>query len=891
DSDGDGVEDGAEDGNQNGAVDVGELDPTDPGDVSTVTLAACGTENLKQVTLITRQDQTADLVLAIPADFPINRFTTVKDNSGKVIGAMVFDPASQVAGLAVKLALAGANATAQLQGLEGTLDGAVGNVGSFTSQSFASWDSPGGNNAALGHLTWTDATAANKTAQSMNAIAQALVPGVTGLLDVTGATDSGQDNMEVEVLDRSATSIVVVITIASTARAVGDESVGFKLDDIANGTAVAQFGDTTGVQCDRFTVLPVPKVDFLLVVDNSGSMDNEQTAVVGAGDQIGAQLSNSTVDFRIGVISSDVDVNPSDEASWNQRLGPTLATNLGNTCASGGITFQQGPRYCPFTNDASAVSTCMNNLDICGSGEEIFFRAVSCSLGRNVDGPGIDQNIDAANKELGGAADGESCGRATDGSRAPFAAAVTYPSPPADFVLLPRAANDPRKIRTGAQLAVIFITDANEQSDGRYDRADAPSYPGDVIAVHSLPTWESFFQNFDGVGDPILSRAFVGGLVCPFGSGCTDETGNYENPRFTQFFSALGGIEAALPDNADPQNAAKIQAAIAAILQASIAQSSPYVLQKPPISSTIKISMTPGTTQGACNTGDVPRSRVNGFDYDGTTNSVTFFGDCRPKLDNSAVGQPFAISYQFWIEDSPNPDGDNNTCQCAPPFVCSATGACECPTDCGVAGGLAPGQTCNAQCQPECLPDCGGCANGSVCNPASADCSCQCPADCNTGAALPPNQICDPATCQPTCAPGGCQGAPPGPNFVCGPSCTYICPSDCGGAAIGPTQTCDQTTCTVTCSADCNATCSGFSTCNTTDCACECATSATCAPGFVFDATACDCVCDATALGCPATHTPNLDDCRCDCADNCGGACTGATFCAESTCTCNPVGG
>jgi hypothetical protein len=151
---------------------------------------------------------------------------------------------------------------------------------------------------------------------------------------------------------------------------------------------------------------------------------------------------------------------------------------------------------------------------------------------------------------------------------------------------------------------------------------------------------------------------------------------------------------------------------------------------------------------------------------------------------------------------------------CEPPFV-QVGDQCLCPSDCNVQGGLAPGQTCDATtCTPVCLPDCGGCANGAVCDPQSADCSCECPADCNTGAPLPPNLVCNPDTCLPTCAPGGCTDPQPGPNYVCGDTCEWECPADCGDPDIGVTERCNTTTCEVECAPDCNATCSGFNECN-----------------------------------------------------------------------------
>jgi hypothetical protein len=887
DTDGDLVIDGAEDGNQNGRYDAGdnELDPNDDTDVTPTEQNACAVASLREIVLVQRPDQSADLILAVPVDFPTNRITTLSNGVGEIIGAMVFDPADQVAGVAMKVNVAGADATAKLNTIQATLDGALGNVNAFASQAFASWDTPGGNNAALGRVAWTH-DANGTAAQSLNAIVAALVPGAGGVLNANGSTALGPYSLEVEVLVRSPNTTLVVVSLANQASVTATARIGFKLDDLGNGTAVAQFGDDTGVQCDRFLVEPLQKVDFLLLIDNSGSMDNEQTATANAAAQIGAQLAASTVDFRVAVVTSDVDGLQNNVAEWTSCTSPAAGT-----CAQANPLMSNDQVYCPFTNNTAVLQACVDGLNVSGNGEENFFRPVACLMGKTVVGPGINLLLTGVG-ELGGDPDGEACGRDLDNSRAPFQAGATYPIAPAGFAMLPRAEGNPSRLRPGAQLAVIFITDANEQSDGRYVQGTVT----EAVAVHSIPSWVTYFQDFDGAGDPLLSRAIVHGLTCPAGTNCTDENGNYMNTRFQQFLSALGGVEAALPDNADPQNAQKIADAIGLIMQQSIAQSSPYVLVKPPISSTIKLAVD-FLTVGACNTADMPRSRQDGFDYDGTTNSVTFFGSCRPLLDNSQVGRPFAISYRYWIEDSPNPDGNNDPCgDCQAPFVCVA-GQCLCPFDCGLPDGVGPGQTCDATtCTAECLPDCGGCPDGAACQQASVDCACACPADCNTGAALPANQVCDPLTCLPTCAPDGCDVADrPGANYVCGASCLWECPADCGEPDISPTERCDRFACAVECSPDCNATCDGFSVCNSDPsvCACECVDTATCSPGFAFDndPAVCGCTCTNDALGCPATHTPNLEDCRCECAANCGDVCDASTVCNEATCTCVPFGG
>jgi len=118
------------------------------------------------------------------------------------------------------------------------------------------------------------------------------------------------------------------------------------------------------------------------------------------------------------------------------------------------------------------------------------------------------------------------------------------------------------------------------------------------------------------------------------------------NSRYRTLFSSLGGVEADIHGNAT-----QIADGVALMLQQTVAQASPYELQKPPISSTIKVAgefevenmalCSASCTASGCS--DIPRSRANGFDYDGTTNTVSFFGACRPK--STELNVPFAVSY------------------------------------------------------------------------------------------------------------------------------------------------------------------------------------------------------------------------------------------------------
>jgi hypothetical protein len=430
----------------------------------------------------------------------------------------------------------------------------------------------------------------------------------------------------------------------------------------------------------------------------------------------------------------------------------------------------------------------------------------------------------------------------------------------------------------------------------------------------SIPTWTAFFNNIDGAGTA-ESRAFVAGIVCPAGSNCSDAN---TNGRFKKFFADMGGIEVALPPDTDAQQSQKIRDGIRLILQQSIAQASPYVLTKPPISASIKVALDAAvTTFGACDKNDVPRSRSNGFDYDGVTNSLQFFGNCRPTFDAANIGRRITTSYKYWIEDSPDPDGNDDPCAlCEDPLIC-VNDQCLCPSDCG--GVLADNETCNTvTCTPECLPDCGGCDAGLTCDVDACACVCD---DCNgpppgpgfecqqdsctyecaacVGEAPGPFSTCNLATCEYEC--GGCGGLEAPSGQVCNTNvevCDFECLPDCGGCGGG--AVCEVSTCSCECPADCGgAPPRDGMTCNAFTCLYECPApppgSVSPGPNFVWDVAACDytcpedcggndigpnAICDAATCevrcpadcgGCDGAGECNLEACACECPADCGG--------------------
>jgi hypothetical protein len=253
-------------------------------------------------------------------------------------------------------------------------------------------------------------------------------------------------------------------------------------------------------------------------------MRDEQNAVAAAAAAMQAQLDTSTLDFRIGVVTTDLEELPNVEATWNLCDFPSASGNLecprqnvfpesalsGNKIDDGSTR----PRYCAFTSSTDTFRQCIASLDPqggAGSGEEVALRQLGCLLGAKI-------------------ANNEQCGRAT--RRGPFTSGI-YLNPPDTYKLLPRSTSA-TKLREGAKLVVVFLTDTREQSDG----------PNLADQTLNLSSWESLLSNYDGAGN----AAFVAGIVCPFGSACGD--GN-QTSRWRTFLGDMQGIEAELPLQSD----------------------------------------------------------------------------------------------------------------------------------------------------------------------------------------------------------------------------------------------------------------------------------------------------------------------------------------------------
>lgn len=720
DSDGDGISDGAEDTNQNGRVDPGELNPNNPADgilpdggVAPAG-AVCTVMNLRPV--LFRSEGDPDIQLGLPAQFTEVNTVAVGGQTKGIIG---FDPTNNVAFVAWRQAAPGAatTPTADEAALRPTLNG-IGAITNATTQTFTSWD----NLPALQGF-YDMAGGADLKARA-NAIADGLVGAGAGtLMGAAGVT--GPFKLQVEYLHRTNAAVVVIVAITPLANYSGAPL--FNMSDAAGGSALAQFGDPNAYQCEVFAP-GSGKVDFLFVVDDSCSMASSQNALASTAAAVQAQLGNSTLDWRIALVTSSY-----------SRGGTTR-----NQDVVRGFTREIDQFRSWLTQNSNCVGMVCTNVT--GATPACWGSGTNGGCWVTTSGSGGERILES-------------------GARA-MTTLTPVPAPGAPDVV--------GKFRNGAQVVVILIGDADDQS------------------AYSAAQFSTFFgtlNNTLGAHTNRVGPVPVHGIICPVGQTCNGEPQNVDNGAV---ITARGGVRG------DITTPASIVNAVGLIMNSAIA-SAGYRMQKPPIGASVKVAMDSVNDPAMCNKDNIPRSRADGFDFDGINRSISFFGACRPAAGASLA----AVSYRYWIDTTPNPGGNPPPCStdttyfdpmdpdfCRGRLACDrTTNTCECPADCG--GNPPPGMVCDTNklvCDFVCTSDCAGsCSQFETCDVASCTCNCRQAASCpvgytfqNTGSVC--GCVCDTAALN-------C-----GPTYNADPlACSCVCKSDCGGCP--ELTTCNQSTC------------------------------------------------------------------------------------------------
>jgi hypothetical protein len=724
DSDGDGIRDGAEDANQNGRVDSGELNPSNSSDGVGPAGLACTTGNLRPV--LFKPDGSVDVRLGLPMTY--DEFSTITVN-GTARGTMGYDSTNKVAFLLVSTTPPAADVTADELNLRAKLTTA-GTITSPITQLFpTTWD---GYPAIQAFYEQGGATDVKTRA---NELANALAGAGAGSLVGTGGV-SGPFRVQAQYVRRSAQTLIALIAIAPVSGAPTNSI--FTVADTAGGSALAKFGDDTAVQCETFKATS-GKVDFLFVVDDSGSMGGSQTALGAAANSMAAALGASTLDYRMALVTSEYNQATGLGSGFNRGVVRGWTTDL-NTFK----LWLTKPSTCTTSTCATGCEAVTNGwVGICGSGAETILGAAR-----------------KATNDL-------------------------------------TASTSLNRVRTDAELVIVLLGDADDQTATYTTAGFQGSFgsPPTSTALEPVQNFIDFFKSTGAVGQTTkntLNKIIpVHGIVCPPGTSCNLEWQGTPQ-RHAQVITATSGIRG------DIQTTASIQSTMNAIVDNVIAASG-YRMQKPPIGASVKVALDfAENTTITCNVNDVPRSRVDGFDFNGLTRTISFFGSCRPAT-NSQIA---AVSYRYWVDVTENTNTSAPPCStdtafydpndpdfCRGRLTCNrTTNLCEC-TGCG--GTPPPGKVCDSNrqvCDYVCTPDCGGtCSGYQACNQATCGCQCVASASCAPGYIFTNNGT------QCGCF---CNAA----ALSCGPTyqvdtnaCACVCKPNCGGCATG--QECNESTC------------------------------------------------------------------------------------------------
>jgi hypothetical protein len=631
DTDGDGVPDGIEDWNHNGRLDPGE---SDPNVANPITTAACSTANLAPV--VFDRSQPADVQLATRG-FTDKQIVTVGTDEK---GWLYWNPTGSIAAFALKKATVEADVTAMETAGRAALAamGGTGTISNPLTQTFTTWDAYP---AVKATYNWAATGDAKALATSIaGAFAGAGATGWSGTAGVAGPWV-----LQVEYVRRSGNTADIVGAFIPASLYTG--AAVLAVDDVANGSAFAQSDDTGSVQCESFKTAAYSKLDILWVVDNSGSMANHQAAVKNAGTAIAQVLGNSALDWRMGLVTTayytttgardlkDFTTNLTTVTSWFDQA---LAWQASHAYAVGDrVSHTDAPGTQPSLNNYVCITagTSAGSNGTWGTGANITDGSAHWAYDPTwvgTSGTGTEEGFLSAQNAL-------------NNHFLPATAAG--------------AAVVPGKLRGDAKLVVIVLTDTEEQSS---------------------TTAASYITYFSGLG------AIVNGIVCQVAgaNGCSQ--GETQSKKYMDVVNAMGGVLASVLDfDANANTVATLDA----IILTAAGAASPYTLAKSPISASFKVAMA-GPTVGTCGTPpamllDVPRSRADGFDYYAPTNSILFYGACRPTQANTDV----AVSYRYWVPGTCPADGcPPATCvpACTTAQYCDATNTCVCYADCGGCG-------------------------------------------------------------------------------------------------------------------------------------------------------------------------------------------------------------
>lgn len=399
-----------------------------------------------------------------------------------------------------------------------------------------------------------------------------------------------------EAIRRGANNYVIAGAVARQSDLADDAlNTGFLVADITGGSAVAEADETLVEHCVSYRVDNRPQVDFIWIIDSSGSMSDEIEQVRQFADDFVAILQASDVDWRLGVTSASCDAIADDPG-----VSQDAKAFLGGSGMTGGCPSQMPNLPIPipisfspykngilcdlnganFTRDPQKFKDCVNDI----AGDESLEFTMSMAL------PTIDR-------------------------------------------ALPRTADHPLKIRPDAAIVIISVTDEFDQYvENQMGWSDSGSGGGG-----NDPTLDPGFDSIqlDNILQPILDYldrpnvdATLFGIHWIAGEACSSAA---------EAAAGIGRVATATGGSSGSICASNLNGTLTDIANASVGLSAGIRLRGTPAPPTIQAKV------GEVATGQIvesTRSRVAGWDYDSRVNRVLFTGPV-PLRDEDRVIVPY----------------------------------------------------------------------------------------------------------------------------------------------------------------------------------------------------------------------------------------------------------
>ena len=401
-------------------------------------------------------------------------------------------------------------------------------------------------------------------------------------------------SMVTGIIDRGGGQFLVTAALASDAVYESRSlETGYLIDDTTSAMSVATMAEELEEACVAYRVDERPKVDFIWVIDGSGSMDDENNLVKNYASDFAQILTASNLDWRAGVVSSNCQGLAEDTG-----ISMEIKQLFGAT-GGGGFTSP-----CPTLPIGGGG---LKNGELCGR-DGAFFTSDPVKF--------------------------EGCIDQAAGQSITSEHTITVAAAAIDRAL-PRAPNNPVKLREGAATVIISVTDEfDDHIQGKMgwrDAGGAGEPPNDLAGGVDYNQLDMVVQPFIDYFQRPESAATAFGIFWIPGQPCS--TAAEAAAGIERIVNQTGGTAGNICDGT-------LQATLASIAEASAGLASGLRLEGLPLPSTIGVRVGDVSTQMIQ---EPPRSREQGWDYDSVTNAVSFNGADPPQTSDRVV-----ITYRRW---------------------------------------------------------------------------------------------------------------------------------------------------------------------------------------------------------------------------------------------------